>query len=109
MLDIVYIRSMQNGKRAMTLKDARGRGWKESDRALQRGYVSVYAMDNVILIHKDKGKRRGQFYALVHNPNSTQFCFRVYLMPTYEDAVVMDGGRFALDVDKVDRMKGKRK
>lgn len=106
MLDIVCIRSMQYGVRAMSLEDARERGWKESDRALQRGYVSVYTTDNMTLIHKGKGKRKGQFYALVHNPKSTRFCFRVYLMPTYEDAVVMDGGRFDLDVDKADRMKG---
>lgn len=100
MSDIVCIRSKKNGERAMTLADARDRGWKEHDRTLQKGYVSVYTTDRVTLIHKGKGKRKGQFYALVHNPNSTRFCYRVYLMPTYDDAVVMDGGRFALDVDK---------
>lgn len=72
-------RGKQNMKNIRTYTNAINAGYILADTTLQRGYVSVKQAAQDAPIHVAGGNRRGQLYVLLHNPSSTQYCYRQYL------------------------------
>lgn len=62
-----------------TLSEAIDAGYTLADTTLQRGYVSIRQSAQDAPIHTAGGNRCGQLYVLLHNPNSTMYCYRQYL------------------------------
>ncbi|MDO5835644.1 MAG: hypothetical protein Q4P17_03975 [Methanobacterium sp.] len=77
------MKESENMKLPKNYKEAKKRGWTVTDTSLERGYVSVKDNPNdaPLMYAGDRGKRAGQFYILLHNPNSSQYAIRQYLKP----------------------------
>ena len=66
----------------MTVREALARGYETTGRySLERGYVSRNSdpMDAELIQEGGIRPRKNSFYVLINNPNSTQYCFRMYL------------------------------
>lgn len=66
-------------KNIRTYADAVDAGYTLADVTYQRGYVSARQPSSSAPVHIAGGNRRGQLYVLLHNPNSTVYCYRQYL------------------------------
>ena len=54
--------------------------YEKADIKLQRGYVSRKPKDDLLReVYVASGSRKGQYYILVPNYQSTQYCYRQYL------------------------------
>lgn len=65
----------------LTYAEAKAQGWTKGDAVWQKGYVSRKAKDEYIMVEEAGGTRRGQYYVLLPNRESTRYCIRQYLIP----------------------------
>lgn len=66
-----------------TYYDAIAAGYVPGDIMLQRGYVSRKVCKDTQPVHIAGGRRKGQLYILLPNWESTQYCYRLYLVKKY--------------------------
>lgn len=62
-----------------TWADAKAAGYRATSTALQRGYIRVGLRDIDMPVRIAGGNRKGQYYVLMHNPQSTMYCIRQYI------------------------------
>ena len=64
----------------MTYAEALAQGYKPDDIKLQLGYVSRRVDPLLQPVMAAGGHRAGELYVLLHNPCSTRYCYRPYLI-----------------------------
>lgn len=62
-----------------TYRDAINQGYFIAEFKLQRGYISRKTETDLLPVLEGKGNRKGQFYVLIPNQDSTRYCWRGYL------------------------------
>ena len=68
------------GVNYFSAREALENGYEKGDTTLQRGYIKANEDPMKARVYIAGGSRKGQLYYLIHNPQSSQYCIRQYLI-----------------------------